>query len=308
MSIKIDATSKGVLIHRYLAKTEFTKFSPNFSYKKVGKKYQRYQKIEYTKSGYKIQWQNILRDIRFVFSASERLALKLGVPKKLAYQIGAIAFDAGSQISAATESTSIGIAHTCTGDNRVLVAYALTNGAGTESCTYNSVDMGAVLGSGSANYVDFIFAMAAPDTGSNNITFTSTSGVAPRVLMGTSFNGAAQSSFTDGITMGGETGLTQTITITTGTNNSMVCDFANGFNDTKVWTVNASQTQIFNVEGQNDYRQLSSYKAAPTAGAIEMTWTRESGAPSAYTNHSGIGIKEFVASEATTTIRRRQVI
>ena len=299
--IKIDATSKGILIHRYLAKTEFTKFSPNFSYKKVGKKYQRYQKIEYTKSGYKIQWQNILRDIKFAFSASERLALKLGVPKQLAYQIGAIAFDAGSHIGSSAAGTSITVSHTCTGDNRVLAAYCVSNGAGTESVTYNSVDMGTVLGSGAANYVDFIFAMAAPATGANDLTFTSTSEIAPRVLMGTSLTGAAQSSFTDGITMGGETSLTQEITITTGVDNSMVLDFLYGYTYVKVLTVYSSQTQIINADG-GDYRSCSSYEAAPTAGAIAMTWTRESGAPSAYANHSGIGIKEFVASAATAKL------
>ena len=131
----------------------------------------------------------------------------------------AIAFDAVSTGGAV--ATSLTIAHTCTGSDRILYAYLNTN-FGTDfavTATYNGVPMTAVsnLQNSSASGRLYDFYLINPASGTNNIVFTPNAS-ANMNSVNASYTGVRQSAQPDasGTTSAATaSGATRTLTFTT---------------------------------------------------------------------------------------------
>lgn len=109
-----------------------------------------------------------------------------------------IAFDAKSIGSSGTDVTSLTIAHTCTGSNLVLVVVATIQGnaATVTGITYNGVAMtlGKKGGPDADNNQVYLFYLANPATGTNNIVITYSGNASPVFGAGISYTGANVSS------------------------------------------------------------------------------------------------------------------
>lgn len=82
----------------------------------------------------------------------------------------AIAIDASSQGQGAI-GTTVTIAHTCTGTNLILVVIVTVQSGANPTVTYNSVSM-TLQRSRISNPAIYVFTLAAPATGTNNIVVT----------------------------------------------------------------------------------------------------------------------------------------
>lgn len=125
----------------------------------------------------------------------------------------AIALDSTSS-GTATVGTTVTIAHTCTGSNRVLVVVVGgTDGITTPSVTYNAVSMTLVVSKNASAMSSFTFVLVGPSTGTNNIVITKGSGDEIGG-MGISFTGAGGTSATNS---SDGTSTTASLTVTTAT-------------------------------------------------------------------------------------------
>ena len=147
-----------------------------------------------------------------------------------------IAFDAASNGTAV--ATSLTVAHTCTGSNRILYAYVQTN-TSTDfavTATYNGVSMTARTSSflnSDSNGRQSNFLLVAPATGANNIVFTPNAS-ANMASVNTSYTGAAQSGQPDAsgtVSSGIVSGGTQTLTFSSVAANTWRADSAHGAGD-----------------------------------------------------------------------------
>lgn len=110
----------------------------------------------------------------------------------------AIARDATSEGS--TTATSLTVAHTCTGSNRLLLVHILTNNT-TDTLTgmtYNGVAMTrlGIHASTPNNFIAYVYGLLAPATGSNNVVVTF-SGSTVIGLQNVSYTGVKQSGLPD---------------------------------------------------------------------------------------------------------------
>lgn len=129
----------------------------------------------------------------------------------------AVVFDAQSSGSV-NPSTTLTVAHTCSGSNRVLLVGLSTNNTTdiVTGITYNGVAMTrlrAQVGS-TGNFYSYLYYLENPASGTNNIVATASSSS----LMGAisaSFTGAAQVSSPDSSASGTTTGAGTTISATT---------------------------------------------------------------------------------------------
>lgn len=116
----------------------------------------------------------------------------------------AIAFDATSSGSS-TGSTTLTVAHTCTGANRLLLCYIASTAAdNVTGVTYNGVAMTeAVKAANSfAGGEVYIYYLIAPATGANNIVVTKTGTTGTLAMLSASYTGALQSGQPDSTSSG----------------------------------------------------------------------------------------------------------
>jgi hypothetical protein len=129
----------------------------------------------------------------------------------------AVVFDAQSSGSV-NPATTLTVAHTCTGSNRVLLVGLSTNNTTdiVTGVTYNGVSMTKLktqVGS-SGNFYSYLFYLQNPASGTNNIVATASSSS----LMGAinaSFTGADQVASPDSSASGTATGAGTTVSATT---------------------------------------------------------------------------------------------
>lgn len=188
-----------------------------------------------------------------------------------------IAYNATANGTAA--STSLTIAHTCTGSNLILLVGVLVTTTETDvitGVTYNSIAMtrvtthGLVVNAGLGSSMYFYY-LIAPSTGANNIVITAS---ASHTLRGvsTSYTGVRQASQPDAANSGtADVANTITTSVTTVANNCWTVSIS--YNDSdfpaaSTGLTERTQSSIFGIGDSN--------AAITPAGAYAMTWDTES--------------------------------
>lgn len=279
--VKIDASTSFQPINRYLGKCFFTKYSDKFSYKKVSKKYQRYQKVLHQKEFYAIQWRKIRKDLLFLPTREWSFRYAFGClglvlfiktfnPLFLTF-MGVVAFDAAtSGVVADTTSDPATYSHTCTGDDRVLMVFAGVNGATTrqtDAVTYNAVSM-ILEGSRQTQATREAtgWSLLNPASGANTVSVDWSGSGADLVLivsLAISFTGAND---VNNQSLVAVTGVESITTDVTSAVNNMVVDFILGA--AAAVTAGAGQTERAN--STNNLRKISTEAGGAT---VTMSWS-----------------------------------
>lgn len=182
-----------------------------------------------------------------------------------------------------TASPTRSIVHTCSGSDRVLVAFIrFGNTITINSVTYNGVSLtnaGTQTASGS-HHKSSIWYLIGPATGSNNLVIT-TSSTAEVITGIISFTGANNVQ-----NYAGATNADLVISSATG---NMVADGTGNSNNQSA-TVGADQTQRFNID-------TDSWKGSTEAGAasVTMSWSNYG------TNASHIAIDIVAGSQVSAS-------
>jgi len=189
----------------------------------------------------------------------------------------AIAFDAQSIGSASTGST-VTVAHTCSGSNRVLVC-VISNGTEEDivSVEYDGVAMALVeSGSAGGGFESFVYVLGDPSSGSNNLVVTMSGGIDTGTCRvgGASFNGAGD---IDPINVSEKTNSVSdkniNLSVTTTVDDCMLFDFL--LLSAGSGTIGAGQTLVHSSESGAFLK--SSYKKVGAAGSHTMTWDTTGG-------------------------------
>ena len=283
--VKIDASTSFQPINRYLGKCFFTKYSDKFSYKKVGKKYQRYQKVLHQKEFYAIQWRKIKKDLfylptkewsfRYAFGCLGLVLFVKTLNPAFLMFMGAVAFDAAtSGVVADTTTDPATYSHTCTGADRVLMVFAGVNAdttRQTDAITYASVAMTLEgIRQTQATREATGWSLLNPASGANTVSvdWSGTPANANLVLMvslAISFTGAND---VNNQSLATATAATSITTDVTSAVNNMVVDFILGA--AAAVTAGAGQTERAN--STNNLRKISTEAGAATT-TMSWSWT-----------------------------------
>lgn len=203
----------------------------------------------------------------------------------------AVAFDATSHSSTASDTSTLSWAHTCTGSDRllvVIVTLANTSARTVSSVTYNGVGLTfshGVSAGDVANLRSELWYVIAPATGSNTIAITASGDCEVLAGGGVSVTGAHQVTPLADTDSGSSTGATSaSLTLTSAADGLVVdglCSYANAN-----FTVGADQTERWNAEsgvspGEGftiDYAGSTE----PGAASVTMSWTLANNRPYAH--------------------------
>jgi len=182
----------------------------------------------------------------------------------------AIAFDASSQGSAS--ATSVTVAHTCTGSNRILITGIWVQdpaGDVVTGVTYNGVAMTQINKSiNTATYGSvYLYYLIAPATGTNNVVVTKT-GTDLAYAVSASYTGALQSSQPNVQNVGTGSGTSLTVSVTTTVDNCWLvgyCKSAGG-------TLSAGANTFARQQGPNNAQTyfFDSNAAKTPAGSFSL--------------------------------------
>ena len=222
--------------------------------------------------------------------------------------ISGITFDAASNSTYQSASSSYSWSHTCTGSNRYLVVgIAMLSLAQTvSSITYAGENL-ALLGvrssiTGAARVE--LWGIVAPATGSNTIAVTLSGSIASAGCA-SSYAGVNQSSSTEGYNSAQATNVgaaDATVNITTVADNDWVVDIV-ATDDTAI-TVGAGNTSRNNVTGVGGSGAMGDTNGAKTpAGSVTMSWTNV-GALATWAI-GGIALRPTAASNLPSTVFRK---
>ncbi len=103
----------------------------------------------------------------------------------------AIAFDASS-FATTSGAASTSVSHTCTGSNRILIAFVRDDSSSTTAVTYNGVSMTSIVSVTPSAHQLTAYYLVAPATGANTLSVTRSSSTANFSVLGLSYTGAAQ--------------------------------------------------------------------------------------------------------------------
>jgi len=183
-------------------------------------------------------------------------------------------------------SQTITISHTCSGDNRVLVAVFCVEDVANAAdlpctgVTYNGVAMTEVRQDeflGTENGRSGIFMMYAPDTGTHNLVFTFTGSVEGIGAGGVSFNHAKQTNTPNAHNGAvGTAQTTATVSVTTTVNDCIVLDIVYGQSSGTPLTVGNGQTQQFIETNSGNLTANCSTRPMVLQGTATMNWTMAS--------------------------------
>lgn len=216
---------------------------------------------------------------------------------------GSIAYDAvSSKQDTVSPST---VSHTCTGSDRVLVTVVAIAGTQTATAKYNNVSMTESATENSNSERMYIFTLANPNTGANNIELT-LSANQDVTFGGISFSGAHTTSPVGATNSNTGSGVSSINTnITTQYDNSIVVDMVGWLN-----TWGAGQTVDVQDAGQTRRFRYGSSSSSPiggvgastetttTAGTKNLGWTRSGG--SGYVHHILLEVREKLTAQNYT--------
>lgn len=188
----------------------------------------------------------------------------------------AIAFDAAASGSGGISTTNTW-SHTCTGSNLTLTvsSFILAGGQPTATATYNSISMteGADNTAVGSDRI-YIWYLPSPSTGANNVVVTSLSAKNAGGSISMSGTAASPEGATNTAT---GTSNAPSISVTTGSNNSMLVD-AVFLNDTVAnqspTTSGSNQTSRYQqTEPIGGEALIGSTKTTTTAGSYTSSWS-----------------------------------
>lgn len=163
MAVKIDATTTGILVHRYLAKVETTKYAEYYRIRNVGKRFERYQPIISHRKFYQIQWQNIWADVGAFFIRNFR------APWYAQVAFGVVSYDNATRGSVTPAAASLTFSHTTAAGSAAMIGGCNAVSGTTWTATYNSVSMTADTITDTRGGA---FKLSNPTAGANNAVFT----------------------------------------------------------------------------------------------------------------------------------------
>lgn len=197
----------------------------------------------------------------------------------------AIALDASSAADGGTNTaTPASTSHTCTGSNLALATgiWNQATSVGTRqtpnSITYNSVSLGTnkvVQDDATVLYTVFLYGLAAPSTGANNLTWTYASSTIRNGNCNVSLSGCDPSPFgnTNGATSG-PSATTVSAAVTTTAANSWVVSFLNQDGTAGAsTTTGTNQTERTFVATAGGYMIDMSTQTTTTAGSYTAGWS-----------------------------------
>ena len=329
-SIKIDAISRARPLNRYLLLVSWTTYQQTFSYRKVGRKYKRYQKELSSGKSFVFQWKNLRKDIfdffsnpfvfypRLAFNLLAFLFILIGNYEKanhFAFVIGAIAVDTTSSSGPKAAFASFSWSHTVgssLSNSAVIVPIQLRDGSGTdlpvstvtvggnsaskayEPSQMTDVDTGHTLAS--------IWIRLAPSSGANTIVVTPTGTVDFGGAQAISLSGISQSTTPNQTATGNDPASASSdpsVNITPTVDGCIIIDSIYDQSDTD-FTVGANQTQIAQYDPKNGGgdRAFSSYSIQTTATLEAMNWT-----PTANTDKWISAVAAFAPATASTAVQ-----
>lgn len=216
----------------------------------------------------------------------------------------AIAFDAVSTATNATDPTSLTWSHTCSGSDRILIV-----GTSTESdtgghtaqtvsgITYNGVALTKIRSDYITDNGTELWYLVAPSTGANNIVVTMTAVVDGLYGAGLSFTGVDQSNPIDNHNGTTTTGLSISQSITTNVADAMIVNIVQDYNSAAVFTPDGDQTQRFNAATTGDFTTAGGTRLVGAAGSYTTTWTSDINDGK---EMSIVSLKPYVAPVAST--------
>lgn len=183
----------------------------------------------------------------------------------------AIAFDATSSGNA--NATSLTFSHTCSGSERVLwVGCYVSGGDNITGITYAGVSMTKMVGTPmDSGYYLYLWYLAAPATGANNIVITP-SGTRDMLAISSSYTGAKQTGIPDAqvtnTTVAGQTSMTTTATVVAA-NSWLVAIYRN---NAGTWTAGANTLKRIQSPASSAMAIMDS-NSAQAAGSRSLTAT-----------------------------------
>lgn len=187
----------------------------------------------------------------------------------------AVTFNAQSSGSV-NPATTLTIAHTCSGSDRVLLVGISTNNTVDRitGVTYNGVSMtrlNSQVGS-SGNFYSYLYYLQNPASGTNNIV-VSASASSLIGAINASFSGAAQTSTPDNSASGTQTGAGTTISanVTVNTANSMLFGHCRGSDTLGAGTGTTSNGTLFSAAFISGYST-----STRSTGSQTLSFTRPS--------------------------------
>lgn len=212
----------------------------------------------------------------YMRTGAEQFAKTIGLSKKLAFQIGAIALDAVTSDVVATTGLHT-FSHTTSGNNRLLViGVSAYNGESswivTDGVTYNSVVTTlAVKSNNQANFVDSgIFYLVAPATGANTVSVDYTQADKRSIVGAISYTGVLQTSPLDQTSVVNSANAADvSVSVTPTENNELVISCHNVYDQ----TVTVNKTQQWNINVAASIRGVGQDEIQTTAGATTHTFT-----------------------------------
>jgi hypothetical protein len=180
----------------------------------------------------------------------------------------AIAYD-NSTAGGKSTGTSQTFAHTCTGDNLVIIVGILTVGSDTVSgVTYNGVAMTRVDAQAGGGECGYLYILANPATGANNVVISTSSSV-DIYGFAASYTGCAQGGQPDAHAKNSATATSLTAAVNTGVDNCWLVMFARS---QSAYTVTGGTTERVN-DGTHIYGLFDSNGAKTPAGSYSLGLT-----------------------------------
>lgn len=185
-----------------------------------------------------------------------------------------VAFDAGSEHQNNNDGDATW-AHTVSGSDRYLMAGCAYSDALTfTTATYNGDSMGTpIIDSRSTSRRLVVWALVAPDTGTNNVSIAWSDGNREPVCAAMSYTGVDQASPIGTVAEADGFGTTGTV-VTSSASGNMVADWLVNNGGITGWTVGAGQTQIQQeVSASAGHNLATSYEAGGASVTMSWTWT-----------------------------------
>lgn len=221
----------------------------------------------------------------------------------------AIALDSSSNYGNWASGASITKAHTCSGSDRLLLVYVISNASsGSDRCsgvTYAGVSMTLLtkrtFGSGEDNTI-YIYGLLNPSTGSNNIVASFSPSAVNACIGGVSYTGVQQSGLPDAFSGADAVSQTLTLALTTIADN---CWLVGASTNRQSNTVSAgASTTLRSYDNTNTFSGMFDSNGAKTpAGSHSLIVSRASGTQT----FSGVvvSIAPVASTPVTTTTPTR---
>lgn len=191
------------------------------------------------------------------------------VPKGFGGYMFAIAYD---DVSAnfVSSATAVTVSHTASGANRI----GILAGVASDVMSAEEWDGNAMTSGVENSDFEQLHYYIAPSTSSVTVEYTAANPGA-HAIVATTYTGVKQTSPIDGTQTGSGTASTHTLTVTTGTANSMLVDLSKINGETSATTTEPSQTKRSGQIYASNRQMVTSDRPLTSAGAEDISWSHD---------------------------------